>query len=115
MLAALAAATALAWTYLVSMSGMEELCAINTAWGARDFALMLAMWIVMMVGMMLPAAAPMTLIYAQVARRARREGSVLPPIAVFVAGYALAWTLFSAAAAFLGSVTTGTRRCGMAS
>jgi predicted metal-binding membrane protein len=97
-LAALAVATALAWTYLVSMSGIEEWCAINVAWGPRDFALMLVMWIVMMVGMMLPAAAPMTLIYAQVARRARRDGSVLPPTAVFVAGYALAWTLFSVAA-----------------
>ena len=97
-LAALAAATALAWVYLVSMAGMEELCAINVAWGPRDFALMLVMWVVMMVGMMLPAAAPMTLLYAQVARKARRDGSVLPPTAVFVAGYVLAWALFSVAA-----------------
>ena len=98
MLAALAAATALAWVYLVSMAGMEELCAINVAWGPRDFALMLVMWLVMMVGMMLPAAAPMVLLYAQVARKARRDGSVLPPTAVFVAGYVLAWTLFCVAA-----------------
>jgi predicted metal-binding membrane protein len=51
-----------------------------------------------MVGMMLPSAAPMVLIYAQVARKAQRDGSVLPPAAVFVAGYVIAWTLFSAGA-----------------
>jgi predicted metal-binding membrane protein len=88
--------TALAWWYIVAMPGMEmgEL----HPWGALDFALMFAMWSVMMVGMMLPAATPMALIYAQVARRAAREGSVLPPTAVFVAGYLAAWTLFSAGA-----------------
>jgi predicted metal-binding membrane protein len=67
-------------------------------WSALDFALMFAMWSVMMVGMMLPAATPMALVYAQVARKAAREGSVLPPTAVFVTGYLVAWTLFSAGA-----------------
>jgi len=67
-------------------------------WTALDAALTFAMWAVMMVGMMLPSATPMTLIYAQVVRKAARDGSVLPPTAVFVAGYLGAWTLFSAAA-----------------
>ncbi len=67
-------------------------------WSAAHAAMMFAMWAVMMVGMMLPSAAPMTLVYAQVARKAEREGSVLPPTATFVAGYLLAWTAFSAAA-----------------
>jgi predicted metal-binding membrane protein len=67
-------------------------------WRAIDFALMFAMWSVMMVGMMLPAATPMALLYAQVVRKAARDGSVLPPTAVFVAGYLSAWALFSIAA-----------------
>ncbi len=67
-------------------------------WSALYFALMFAMWAVMMVGMMLPSATPMTLLYAQVVRKAAREGSVLPPTAVFVAGYLAMWTLFSVAA-----------------
>lgn len=67
-------------------------------WTALDFAVMFAMWAVMMVGMMLPAATPMALLYAQVARKAARDGSVLPPTAVFVTGYLAAWTLFSAGA-----------------
>jgi predicted metal-binding membrane protein len=67
-------------------------------WRALDFALMFAMWSVMMVGMMLPAATPMTLLYARVASKATQDGSVLPPTAVFVAGYLCAWVLFSIAA-----------------
>jgi predicted metal-binding membrane protein len=67
-------------------------------WRAVDFALMFAMWSVMMVGMMLPAATPMALLYAQVVRKAARDGSVLPPTAVFIAGYLSAWALFSIAA-----------------
>ena len=77
------------------MPGMEM--GVLRPWRALDFALMFAMWSVMMVGMMLPAATPMALIYAQVVRKAARDGSVLPPTAVFVAGY-LAWALFSIAA-----------------
>jgi predicted metal-binding membrane protein len=95
-LAAIAGTTALAWLYLVSMAGMPM--GRVHAWSAAHFAMMFAMWAVMMVGMMLPSATPMTLVYAQVARKAARQGSVLPPTTVFVAGYLLAWTGFSAVA-----------------
>jgi predicted metal-binding membrane protein len=78
------------------MPGMEM--GVLRPWRALDFALMFAMWSVMMVGMMLPAATPMAMIYAQVARKAARDGSVLPPTAVFVSGYLAAWALFSVAA-----------------
>src|SRR5206468_8876581 len=57
-----------------------------------------AMWAVMMVGMMVPSAAPATLLYAAVARKAARQGTPLAPTALFVAGYAAAWSLFSAVA-----------------
>jgi predicted metal-binding membrane protein len=76
------------------MEPMGMLC----PWTARDSAMMLAMWVVMMVGMMLPAATPMALLYAQVARKAQRDGSALPPTAVFLSGYLLAWGGFSVAA-----------------
>jgi predicted metal-binding membrane protein len=96
-LSALAAATALAWWYTAAMPGMGDMSSLHP-WTARDAAIAFAMWAIMMVGMMLPSATPMTLIYAQVVRKAARDGSVLPPTAVFVAGYLAAWTLFSAAA-----------------
>jgi predicted metal-binding membrane protein len=88
--------TVLAWWYIVAMPGMEM--GVLRPWRAFDFALMFAMWSVMMVGMMLPAATPMALLYAQVVRKAARDGSVLPPTAVFIAGYLSAWALFSIAA-----------------
>lgn len=65
---------------------------------APAIALRFVMWAVMMIGMMLPSAIPMTLIYAAAARKARSDGSPLPPSLVFVAGYVLAWTAFSVAA-----------------
>ena len=79
------------------MPGMGDPSTLHP-WTALDAALTFAMWAVMMVGMMLPSATPMTLIYAGVVRKAARDGSVLPPTAVFVAGYLCAWTLFSGAA-----------------
>ena len=99
----------LAWMYLVTtagemangaMPGMPEMLALR-AWTARDFFLMFTMWSVMMVGMMAPTAAPVTLIYAAVARKAARENNTLPPTAIFVAGYIVMWGLFSAGATLL--------------
>lgn len=53
-------------------------------------ALFLLTWLVMMVAMMAPSAAPMVLAYASVTR-SRREGNL--PTAAFVLGYLLVWTL----------------------
>jgi predicted metal-binding membrane protein len=102
-LAALAATTLLAWAYLVhmtlAMDGMGDMRPMGIRpWSAGEFAAMFAMWAIMMVGMMLPSATPMTLVYAAVARKAERQGTPVAPTAAFVAGYIVAWTLFSAAA-----------------
>jgi predicted metal-binding membrane protein len=86
-LAALAGITALSWLYLVSMPPM-----------AMGAAVMFLMWWVMMIGMMLPSALPMTLTFATVNRRRRELGTPYVPTAVFVAGYVLAWGAFSMAA-----------------
>jgi predicted metal-binding membrane protein len=71
------------------------------SWTAVDFLLMLLMWVIMMIGMMVPTAAPMTLVYAAIARRAASQNSPIAPAAVFIAGYVTTWTLFSLAAALL--------------
>jgi predicted metal-binding membrane protein len=49
----------------------------------------------MMVGMMVPSAAPMVMMYAAVSRKAESQGSPVAPTACFVAGYVAAWTAFS--------------------
>ena len=64
-------------------------------WTATEFGLRLAMWAVMMVAMMVPTAAPMTLMYAAVARKAAAQHNPLAPTFVFVAGYIAMWTVFS--------------------
>jgi predicted metal-binding membrane protein len=56
------------------------------------------MWWAMMIGMMLPSAAPMTLTFSTVNRRRRELGTPWVPTAVFVSGYLLAWGAFSVAA-----------------
>jgi hypothetical protein len=74
-----------------------EIVRIRT-WESADFLLVFLMWAIMMVGMMVPSAIPMTMVYAAVVRKAVRQGTVVPPTFVFVSGYVAMWTLFSVAA-----------------
>jgi predicted metal-binding membrane protein len=110
-LAALAAVTVLAWAYVLrlaagmdaagpdmAMPGMQMMAPAIAPWTAADFALMWAMWAVMMVGMMLPSVAPMVLIYAGVARKALGQGKPFASTGWFVGGYLLAWAGFALAA-----------------
>jgi predicted metal-binding membrane protein len=115
-LAGLFGVTALAWGYLVAMAagmgetagvsgGMEDMAAMAAArlaaWSPLDWVLMLAMWAVMMVGMMLPSATPTILLFAAVRRKQRARGHDIAPVAAFVFGYVAAWTAFSVAAVVL--------------
>ena len=85
---------------MAGMSGMAGMAALRE-WGPSDFGLMFLMWAVMMVGMMVPTATPMALIYASVARKAASQGAVLAPTAAFVSGYVAIWCAFSLAATLL--------------
>jgi predicted metal-binding membrane protein len=69
------------------------------SWGLHELVLAAVMWIVMMIGMMLPSAAPVVLLYALMRRREQQRGKVLPSTGVFVTGYLTAWIAFSLAAA----------------
>src|ERR1700674_3090665 len=106
--AALAALTALAWTYVLwlaadmGMGGMDMtgfrmvpagiglMAPASAPWQAIEFAYAFAMWAVMMVGMMTPSAAPMILIYARVGRQASAQGKPFATAGWFVAAYLLA-------------------------
>ncbi len=102
--AALAGLTALCWLYLfVAAADMRAMAAMPMTMpmepkGAVDLVLLLAMWWVMMVGMMLPSAAPMILTFATINRRRRARARPYAPTALFAAGYLLAWGGFSVAA-----------------
>jgi len=107
--------TALAWTYVLwtaasmsaaasasSMPGMNmpgmNVAPAGSVWSIAGFALTLAMWVVMMIGMMTPSAAPMILLYARVGRQARADGWPFAPTFWFAGGYLLAWSGFAVAA-----------------
>jgi len=57
------------------------------------------MWLLMMIAMMLPSAAPMILLYGKLARGARAQGAALAPTAIFAFVYLTTWAAFSIAAA----------------
>lgn len=103
--AALVAVVALAWLYLfreaadmhAMMAGMDRAMAMPPR-DAVELLLLLAMWFVMMVGMMLPSVAPVVLTFATVNRNRRARGQPYVATALFTSGYLLAWLGFSVAA-----------------
>ena len=104
-LTVLAGITGLAWFYLLHLSrvadSMPSIILIPAPWTMTDAALMFVMWAVMMLGMMLPSAAPMILLYGLVVRKQVGRGVVFAPVGVFAAGYLIAWTGFSFLATIL--------------
>jgi len=114
--AALAALTGLAWLWLwrdwAAMTAMDPAMACMAMPGMDMSGLMACpdhpalyiaqaflMWLIMMVAMMLPSAAPMILLYAKVARGPRGAGAALAPTAAFAGAYVVVWGAFSALAA----------------
>ncbi|HSD74374.1 MAG TPA: DUF2182 domain-containing protein [Steroidobacteraceae bacterium] len=105
---ALLLAILLSWSWIVpmaldmygSMSGAAAWM-MRTRWDALHLALLFAMWVVMMVGMMLPSAAPTLLLYAAVARKSHGGEATRPQVYAFAAGYLAIWTLFSLVATLL--------------
>jgi predicted metal-binding membrane protein len=112
--AALVALTALSWAYVLwlaanmstampAMPPMPDMPGMVMGpeikpWTLDQLALSFAMWTVMMIGMMMPSAAPMILLYAHVGRRALQDGKPFVPAFWFAGGYLLAWTAFAAMA-----------------
>jgi len=108
--AALAAATALAWAWLLatsgaggsepdSMAGMAGMAGmgpppLSAAYVGPAFA----MWAIMMVAMMVPSAVPMILLRSRIDRAPSRRDRLANSL-LFALCYALVWTGFAALAA----------------
>jgi predicted metal-binding membrane protein len=76
----------------------------GTAWALSYWLIVFFMWVVMMVAMMLPGAAPMVLLYARVVRKADGDSGAQPvraAVAAFASAYLAVWSLFSLFAVFL--------------
>jgi predicted metal-binding membrane protein len=102
---ALMVLTTLTWYYTamhgreIMLKGSISLCPPGSA--PVDFAVLLAIWFVMMAAMMLPTIIPMVDAFALINRRRRDQAVPHVATAVFVAGYLLAWFAFSVFAMLL--------------
>jgi len=65
------------------------------AWGVSDYFVVLTMWIMMVMAMMLPTAAPMLSTYADIADTGRKQGRKVAPVLVLAAGYLAVWFTFA--------------------
>ncbi len=110
-MAGLAGITALAWLYMVrearvmNVTGVCHCAGLKMsgpdmqAWSAAQLVPLFLMWAEMMVAMMIPSAAPMILTFATVNRKRREQERPFVPTGIFLSGYLVAWTAFSALAA----------------
>ena len=67
-------------------------------WLLMDWVSMFVMWSVMMVGMMVPSASPMILVFSNVNRQKRKSDMPHVSTSVFLVGYIIVWTGFSGVA-----------------
>jgi predicted metal-binding membrane protein len=105
---ALVAVIAAAWGYLLLGAGIEMdmagrgMMAMPPRWNLPYAGLILAMWIVMMIAMMVPTAAPTVLLFTVLAGDRLGSSNLVPATAVvFSSGYVLVWCSFSVAATVL--------------
>ena len=108
-LSAFIGVSVLAWAYVIYLwvkmpvmdAGVPKGLMQLQPWTLTDFVFMLVMWAIMMMGMMLPSVAPMTLLYAGMLRKAGRQGTPMAPTAAFVSGYITLWCVFSVGASLV--------------
>src|SRR5271155_1153829 len=100
--ATLATVIALCWGWIAPMAldmyGPMTGCSawmMTRRWDFPHQALLFAMWAVMMIGMMLPSAAPAAFLYASVVRRNAESERILARVFAFAAGYLVVWIVFS--------------------
>jgi predicted metal-binding membrane protein len=104
--AGLAGIILLAWGYLVYLAGNLQKTSMGMdismpsmqAWGITDTSLTFVMWVVMMVAMMTPSAFPVIFMYQTISRTRHTESDQLSSTWLFLLGYLVTWTGFSAAA-----------------
>jgi predicted metal-binding membrane protein len=92
----LVAISALSWCYTWYLAwdmqhSFQALCGMSQL-------LMFAMWFIMMVAMMVPSATPMLLLFAAVNRKRREQERPFISTSIFLLGYLVVWSVFSAVA-----------------
>jgi predicted metal-binding membrane protein len=93
-----------------NMAGMAMGGLSAAGWSLGGAVVFVAIWTVMMAAMMLPAAAPMIMIFASA--QARRGQAALVPTWIFTAGYLLVWLTAGAIVYAIVEAATGTASFG---
>ncbi len=93
------------WLYMFYMAWAMENMHLVDMWmpprgGARpwtswDFFMLFAMWLIMMVAMMTPTAAPMVMMFSTVNKNKKAKQQSYTSTFIFLAGYLVAWAIFS--------------------
>jgi predicted metal-binding membrane protein len=103
--------TGVAWAYMVHearamgstgvchCAGMKMSGPDLQPWSPLQLIPLFLMWTEMMVAMMIPSAAPLLLTFASVNRKRREQQQPFVSTGIFLLGYLLVWTAFSALAA----------------
>ena len=95
------------WLYLLDLKAAMDMSGMNMPgmvmldtqkWGATTVLLLFGMWAVMMVAMMVPSATPMILAFLTVNQNRSATNRPLVPVGIFLLGYLVVWTAFSAVA-----------------
>ena len=104
-LAGVIGVAALAWAYTIYVAlgtgagaGTAMAMPNMQSWSLAHWAAMFIMWMVMMVAMMVPSAAPMLLMFATINRQRLAKQQPYVPTGVFLLGYVLVWCGFAAGA-----------------
>lgn len=106
-IAGLAGVTALSWAYTSYLAltvphastGADVILPHMQPWDASYLTLVFVMWAVMMVAMMVPSASPLLLVFARMNRTRNAGADPILPTSIFVTGYLIVWTAYSAGAA----------------
>ena len=83
----------MAWAILLQQYAISDKQAMGITAG-MGASLFIAIWIVMMVAVMFPTAAPMILMFARIYSDKKQHKQPFIPTWVFVSSYLLVWTLF---------------------
>jgi predicted metal-binding membrane protein len=94
-LAALLILAGAAWLVIVWQARAMQPMGLTMGMNAPLF---ISIWIVMMIAMMFPTAAPMVLMFDTIAAGKRSQGQAFVPSWIFVSAYLLIWTIFGVAA-----------------
>lgn len=116
-LAALIVITLSSWFYVLHLAGQMSMGGMDMTgfrmvvdaasmvmkpglepWSANEFVFTLGMWTIMMIGMMVPSAAPIILLFARVGRQAAVDRKPFASTGWFAGGYLFIWTAFAALA-----------------